>query len=132
MSVQRNERKFEVREYQINEGHGQFIDENQQLLHLIGNSRLQGCDAVLLSAYFQTFWRITKPSFAGSSSPEHSVVGQRRDKVHITRSTPRAIYATTKDFLFSTVGNDHEALLKSSPCRRFDQTAPKPKLLQNV
>jgi hypothetical protein len=55
MSVQRNKRTFEVRENHINEGHEQFTDENQQLLQSIGNSRLQGCDAVLLSAYFQTF-----------------------------------------------------------------------------
>jgi len=122
ISVQRNERKFEVRENKINEGYEQFTEENQQLLHLIGNSCFQGCDAVLLSAYFQTFWGITKPSFAGLSSPEHGVIRPPRDKVGITGRTLIAIYANyvechgqarTKDFSSSTVGNDHESLLKS-------------------
>jgi hypothetical protein len=139
MSVQRNKRKFEVRENQINEGHEEFTDENQQLLQSIGNSRLQGCDAVLLSAYFQTFWGSQSLSFAGSSSPEHSVIGQPHDKVGIAGRTPIAIYANyvechwqarDKDFLTSIVGDDHER--NRSPCKRIDQTASQRTQLQNV
>lgn len=77
---------------------------------------------MLLSAYFQTFRRSQSLSFAGSSSPEHSVMGQPRDKVGITGRTPITIYvnnvechgqARAKDILSSTVGDDHESLLKS-------------------
>jgi hypothetical protein len=75
-----------------------------------------------LCACFQTFGGSHSLHLQGQAAQEHGVTGQPCDKVGVTGRTPIAVYAnyvgyhgqaTTKDFSSSTVGNDHERLLKS-------------------